>query len=255
MSGHSKWSTIKRQKGTADIKRGQVFTKLANVITIAVKAGGSGDPGANPRLRAVLEEAKTLNIPKDNIQRAIDRGLAPLRQGSAGLEEVTYEGFGPGKVAFYLEGITDNKLRTLQEIKSLFERSGGSLGGSGSTAYMFEKVGEIKVKSKKEKEEDILTLIDLGAEDVEDYLEDNIQKYLVYTEGNKIAEVSTKITQAGFGVESAEIVMKPNILQKIEDPETAKKVLDFAGKLEEMDDIQKVYSNMDISDEILNLNT
>ncbi|MBI2017977.1 YebC/PmpR family DNA-binding transcriptional regulator [Candidatus Daviesbacteria bacterium] len=249
MSGHSKWSTIKRQKGTADIKRGQAFTKLANVITIAVKAGGSGDPGANPRLRTVLEEAKALNMPKDNIQRAIDRGLGV---GKEAFEEVVYEGFGPGKVAFYLEGITDNKLRTLQEIKSLFERSGGSLGGSGSTVYMFDKKGVIKVKSKKEKEEDMLTLIDLEAEDVEDYLEDNIQKYLVYTEGNKIAEVSTKITQAGFGVESAEIVMKPNILQKIE---TAKKVLDFAGKLEEMDDIQKVYSNMDISDEILNLNT
>ncbi len=243
MSGHSKWSTIKRQKGTADIKRGQAFTKLANVITIAVKAGGSGDPGANPRLRTVLEEAKSLNMPKDNIQRAIDRGMAPLRQGSAGLEEVIYEGFGPGKVAFYLEGITDNKLRTLQEIKSIFEKSGGSLGGQGSVAYMFEKKGEIKVKSKKEKEEDMLTLIDLGAEDVEDYLEDNIQKYLVYTEGNKIAEVSTKITQSGFEIESAEIVMKPNILQKIDDPELIKKVIEFAGKLEEMDDIQKVYDN------------
>src|SRR3989338_4648325 len=148
MSGHSKWSTIKRQKGTADVKRGQAFTKLANVITIAVRAGGSGDPGVNPRLRTVLEEAKSLNMPKDNIQRAIDRGLATLRQGSAGLEEVIYEGFGPGKVAFLVEGVTDNKLRTLQEIKSLFEKSGGSLGGSGSTAYMFEKVGEIKVKSK-----------------------------------------------------------------------------------------------------------
>jgi len=253
MSGHSKWSTIKRQKGTADVKRGQAFTKLANVITIAVKAGGSGDPGANPRLRTVLEEAKSLNMPKENIQRAIDRGLAPLRQGSAGLEEVTYEGFGPGKVAFYLEGITDNKLRTLQEIKNLFEKSGGSLGGSGSTAYMFEKLGEIKVKSsprveagKKEKEEDMLALIDLGAEDVEDCLEDNIQKYLVYTEGNKIAEVSTKITQAGFEVESAEIIMKPNILQKIDDPETAKKVIEFEEKLEDNPDIQKVYSNFDI---------
>ncbi len=253
MSGHSKWSTIKRQKGTADVKRGQAFTKLANVITIAVKAGGSGDPGANPRLRTVLEEAKSLNMPKENIQRAIDRGLAPLRQGSAGLEEVTYEGFGPGKVAFYLEGITDNKLRTLQEIKNLFEKSGGSLGGSGSTAYMFEKLGEIKVKSsprveagKKEKEEDMLALIDLGAEDVEDCLEDNIQKYLVYTEGNKIAEVSTKITQAGFEVESAEIIMKPNILQKIEDPETIKKVIEFIQKLEDNPDIQKVYTNFDI---------
>ncbi|MBI2334623.1 YebC/PmpR family DNA-binding transcriptional regulator [Candidatus Daviesbacteria bacterium] len=255
MSGHSKWSTIKRQKGTADIKRGQAFTKLANVITIAVKAGGSGDPGANPRLRTVLEEAKSLNMPKDNIQRAIDRGLGV---GKEALEEVTYEGFGPGKVAFYLEGITDNKLRTLQEVKNLFERSGGSLGGSGSTAYMFDKKGAIKVKSKKEKEEDILTLIDLGAEDVEsfDFAQDfadaqEKQGYLVYVQSPELNTMSTKITQAGFGVESAEIIMKPNILQKIDDPELTKKVIEFAGKLEEMDDIQKVYANFDIDEKLI----
>lgn len=240
MSGHSKWSTIKRQKGAADIKRGQTFTKVANAITIAVKAGGSGDPGSNPRLRSALEEAKALNMPKDNIQRAIERGLGVGREA---LEEVIYEGFGPGKVAFYLEGITDNKLRTLQEVKSLFERSGGSLGGSGSVAYMFQKMGEIIVKSREDREKEILQLIDLGAEDVEEFEEENIQKYLVYTEATKVAEVSTKITQAGFEVESAQIVMKPKILQKIEDPAMSKKVVEFAEKLEDHPDIQKVYDN------------
>lgn len=241
MSGHSKWSTIKRQKGAADIKRGQTFTKVANSITIAVKAGGSGDPASNPRLRMVIEEARSLNMPKENIQRAIDRGLGV---GKEALEEVIYEGFGPGKVAFYVEAVTDNRLRTLQEIKNLFERSGGNLAGQGAVAYMFEKKGEIRVKGKGESsEEEMLELIDLGARDVEDFEEENIQKYLVYTEATKVAEVSTKITQSGFEVESSEVVMKPNILKKIDDPETAKKVMEFIEKLEDNPDIQKVYDN------------
>lgn len=232
MSGHSKWSTIKRQKGAADIKRGQAFTKLANVITIAVKAGGSGDPGANPRLRTVLEEAKSLNMPKDNIQRAIDRGLGV---GKEALEEVIYEGFGPGKVAFLVEAVTDNRLRTLQEIKSLFERSGGNLGGLGSVAYMFDKKGEIRIS----KEKDIMTLIDLGVEDIEE----ETQSYLVYVQSPELNTMRIKITQAGYEVESAEVVMKPNILQKIDDPELAKKVMEFIEKLEDNPDIQKVYDN------------
>lgn len=235
MSGHSKWSTIKRQKGAADIKRGQSFTKVANAITIAVRQGGSGDPGSNPRLRSALEEAKALNMPKDNIQRAIDRGLGV---GKEALEEITFEGFGPGKVAFLVEAVTDNRLRTLQEIKNLFERSGGSLAGQGAVAYMFEKKGEIKVS--KVSEEDILTLIDLGAEDIEE----DMQKYLVYTEATKVGEVSTKITQSGFEVESAEIVMKPNILVENLDEETAKKVIEFRQNLKELDDVQKVYDNL-----------
>lgn len=241
MSGHSKWSTIKRQKGTADIKRGQAFTKLANVITIAVKSGGSGNPDDNPRLRTVLEEAKSLNMPKENIKRAIDRGLGV---GKEALEEVIYEGFGPGGVAFYLEGITDNKLRTLQGIKSLFERSGGNLGGLGSVAYMLEKKGEIRVKNNDK----ILELIDLGVEDVDE----ETQSYLVYVQSPELNTMSTKITQAGFEVESAEVVMKPKVFQKIDDPEVAKKVIEFVEKLEDNPDIQKVYSNMDISDKILN---
>ena len=162
MSGHSKWSTIKRQKGVADIKRGQTFTKIANAITIAVKMGGSGDPGSNPRLRVVLEGAREVNMPKDNIQRAIDRGLGKGEAGS--LEEVLYEGFGPGKVAFLVEGVSDNKMRTTQEIKNIFEKNGGSMTGQGSVSYMFDRKGEIKIKSKGgSAEEEMLELIDLGA--------------------------------------------------------------------------------------------
>ncbi len=250
MSGHSKWSTIKRQKGVADIKRGLTFTKVANTITLAAKLGGSGDPNTNPRLRTVLEEAKEVNMPKDNIQRAIDRGLGKLPGQT--IEEVTYEGFGPGKVAFYIEGVTDNKLRTLQEIKNIFERAGGSLGGLGSTAYMFTPKGEIKVLSKgSSKDEEMLELIDLGADDVEDYLDDNIQKYLVYTQSSELNTMGNKITQAGYRVESQELVMKPTILQPIDDKETAQKVIEFAGKLEENDDIQKVYTNFDVPEELV----
>lgn len=252
MSGHSKWSTIKRQKGAADIKRGQTFTKVANVITIATKSGGSGDPQANPRLRAALEEAKGVNMPKDNVQRAIDRGLGKLP--GQNLEEVVYEGFGPSKIAFIVEGVTDNKLRTLQDVKNIFERSGGSLTGQGSVSYMFERKGEIKVRGKGgDKDEEMLELIDLGAEDVEDYLYENLQKYLVYTEATNVAEVSNKITQAGYGVvESQELVYKPTAMVEINDQESAKKVLDFTEKLENLDDVQKVFANFNIPEEMIN---
>ncbi len=250
MSGHSKWSTIKRAKGVADIKRGATFTKAANAITLAARAGNSGDPDSNPRLRTILEDARSVNMPKENIQRAIDRGLGKLPGQS--IEEVIYEGFGPGKVAFYIEGVTDNKLRTTAEIKNLFEKSGGNLGGQGSTSYMFDKIGEIKVKGKDGNlESEELELIDLGAEDVEDFLEGNLQTYLIYVQSPELNTMGIKITQAGFEIESQEIVMKPKILQEITDRETATKVLEFAGKIENHDDIQKVYANFDIDDTMI----
>lgn len=235
MSGHSKWSTIKRAKGAADIKRGLTFTKVANAITIATKLGGSGDPDSNPRLRMVMDEARSVNMPKENIQRAIDRGT---RKGEGqSLEEVLYEGFGPSKVAFLVEGVTDNKLRTLQEIKNIFEKNGGSLAGAGAVLYMFERVGELRVKGKGGNiEDEMLELIDLGAKD--------IQGYLVYTEASNLTEVSNKITQAGYGVERAQLVYKPTIFVEIKDKEASDKVLDFIRKLEESDDIQKVYTNL-----------
>ena len=257
MSGHSKWSTIKRAKGVADVKRGLTFTKVANAISIAARVGGSGDVESNPRLRTVFEEARAVNMPKENIQRAIDRGLGKL-PGQI-LEEVIYEGFGPGKVAFIVEGLTDNKLRTTSEIRNIFEKSGGNLGGQGSTAYMFDKIGEIKVKSKGgNSEEEMLELIDLGAEDVEDINEgtlpagrQDIQSYLVYVESPELNTMGTKITQAGFGMQSQEIIMRPKILQQITDKETAEKVLEFAGKMEDHDDVQKVYTNFDIAENLL----
>jgi len=250
MSGHSKWSTIKRAKGAADIKRGLTFTKLANAITIAVKMGGSGDPQSNPRLRVAMEEAKAVNMPKENVQRAIDRGLGKLAGQT--LEELVYEGFGPAKVAYIVECVTDNKLRTLQEVKNIFERNGGGLAGQGAVSYMFDRVGEIKVKSKGgNKEDEMLELIDLGADDVEDYFDENKQMYLVYTEASKLAEVSTKLTQAGYEVEKAEIVLKPTTLVEIKDKEQAQKIVDFTQRLEESDDVQKVYANFDLPEELI----
>lgn len=250
MSGHSKWSTIKRQKGAADIKRGQTFTKVANAIIIAVKLGGSSDPDSNPRLRMAMDEAKKVNMPKENVQRAIDRGLGRL--GGQSLEEIAYEGFGPGKVAFMVEGVTDNKLRTLQEIKNLFERSGGSMSGQGSVAYMFERKGQIKVLGKgKDREEVMLKLIDLGADDVEDFEENGIQKYLVYVKGPQLYTMGNEITRAGYELESLELVLKPNTLIHITDQESARKVLEFADKLQELDDVQKVYANFDIPEELI----
>lgn len=254
MSGHSKWSTIKRQKGVADAKRGQTFTKLANIITIASRMGGGGSE-SNPRLRMVLDQARSANMPKENIQRAIDRGLGKL-EGQK-LEEVTFEGFGPGKVAFIIEGVTDNKMRILSQVRNLFERSGGNLANSGAVSYMFEEVGEIKVKSKgKSTEEEVLELIDLGAKDVEDYLEEQennlrVQKYLVYTEPNELFLVSKNIAQSGFEVEESNLVKKPKITQQVSDRNTAKKIIDFTQRLEDQDDIQKVYPNFDIPDEVL----
>lgn len=255
MSGHSKWSTIKRQKGVNDAKRGQTFTKIANAISIAARTGAGGDPESNARLRSALDSARGVNMPKDNIQRAIDRGLGKL-EGQK-LEEVSYEGFGPAKVAYIVEAVTDNKMRTLQEVRQLFDRSGGVMANSGAVAYMFEQVGQIRVKTKGGvRDEEILELIDLGAQDVEDYIDETqndkkTQMYLVYTKSPELNTMSKNIIQAGFEVESSELAMKPTITQQIIDPEAAKRVIDFTQKLEDSDDIQKVYPNFDIPDEIL----
>lgn len=248
MSGHSHWSTIQRAKGAADIKRGATFTKVANNITLAAKLGNSGNPDDNPRLRTVLGEAKVVNMPKENIQRAIDRGLGKLPGQT--IEEVLYEGFGPGHVAFIIEGVTDNKLRTLAEIKNLFDRSGGSLAGTGSVSYMFESRGEIKVRGQGtgNSEQEMLELIDLGAEDIESYQENGMQYYIVYSKPTVLNELSKSITQAGYEVEKSELILKPTVLTEITEKQMLDKVLEFAGKLEDRDDVLKVYANFEISE-------
>lgn len=249
MSGHSKWSTIKRQKGVADIKRGQTFTKISNAITIAVKLGGGGDVDSNPRLRMAVDGARAVNMPKDNIERAIEKGLG---KGKEGLEEVLYEGFGPGHVAFVVEGVTDNRLRTNQEVRSIFDRSGGALAGQGAVSYLFEKVGEVKVKGKgTDKDEEMLELIDAGAKDVEDFEEEGVQKFLVYTEPTSLNTIGHTIGSAGYEIEAQDLIMKPTTTQLIEDKTLAERVIAFAEKLEDQDDVQKVYSNFDIPDGLI----
>lgn len=250
MSGHSKWSTIKRAKGAADAKRGLSFTKLGNAITIAAKLGNSGDIDSNPRLRMAVEEARSISMPKENIQRAIDRGLGNL-PGQV-LEEMTYEGFGPGKAAFFVEAVTDNKLRTLAEMKNLFDRSGGALGATGSTAYMFKKMGEIKVLGKGGSSEDeILEIIDGGAEDVEELEEDGKLKYLVYTDPTSYSQVLDYLKGQNFEIEFSEIIMKPTMFTEITDKDKAEKALAFAERLENHDDVQKVHANFDIPEGLL----
>ncbi len=250
MSGHSKWSTIKRAKGVTDAKRGQAFTKLGNAITIATKLGNSGDIGANPRLRLAVDAARAVNMPKDNIQRAIDRGLGKL--GGQSLEEVLYEGFGPGKVAFMVEGVTDNKNRTNNEVRNVFDKSGGNMGSVGSVAYMFDRKGEIKTHSKGgDHDEELLELIDMGAKDVEDFEDEGVKKYLIYVEVHELNNVNHKISEAGYTVESAEIVYKPNMLTEIKDQEMLDKVFAFMEKLEDNDDVQKVYGNFDIPESLM----
>lgn len=243
MSGHSKWSTIKRQKGLTDVKRGQTFTKLANAITIAAKSGGSGDPQFNPRLRVVLGHARSVNMPKDNIERAIDRGLGRL-PGQV-LEEVFYEGFGPGKIAFLIEAVTDNKTRTTQEIRNHLERSGGALGAPGSTAYLFERVGEIKLLAKPgiSTDDQTLGLIDTGAIDIEDYTEEDQTYLLIYCSPEELTQLSTNITQLGYQVQSADLIYKPNLYITVSDPAVQERLFALAGKIEDQDDVQKVYLN------------
>jgi YebC/PmpR family DNA-binding regulatory protein len=246
MSGHSKWSTIKRQKGAADIRRGQTFTKLGNAITIAVREGGGGDPASNFKLRLAMDQARAANMPKENIARAIDRGLG--RGGAGQLDLVVYEGYGPGKVSVVVEATTDNKNRTTSEVKNTIERAGGSFVSPGTVSWSFIDEGVIVLdKSDKTMDEFLDLAVEAGAEDVAES-GDAVE---VYTKPNTLESVKKVLEEKGLVPRSAEISKKPTSMVFINDAETAKKVLDLMGKLEEMDDVQKVHSNFDIPDEIL----
>ena len=238
MSGHSKWSTIKRQKGVADAKRGAAFTKISNAITIAVKQGGGiGDPDVNPRLRLIMETARANNMPKENIERAIKRAT----DKSAGeLTELTYEGFAPGGVSIMVEAVTDNTNRTTSEVKSLFNKSGASFAGPGSVSYQFEQLGEITINKKDNSIDDIfLKAAELGATDIED----GEGEAYIYTSVTDLAKVKDALAKEGFEIIEAQIYRKPTNKVEIEG-EKKEKILNFLLNLEEMDDVQKVYSNI-----------
>ncbi|PJC28002.1 YebC/PmpR family DNA-binding transcriptional regulator [Candidatus Shapirobacteria bacterium CG_4_9_14_0_2_um_filter_39_11] len=254
MSGHSKWATIHRQKESKDARRGQIFTKIGNAITIAVKAGGGiTDPEKNFKLRLAIERARAINMPKENIERALRRGLrlssaeGPQGKLAGEIEEITYEGYGPGGVAIIAEAVTDNKNRTTAEIKNLFERGGGSLTGPGAVLFQFEKAGLMTVKKNANPDAQVLKIMDLGVEDVEEAT-DAIE---VYTNPQETTTIKEQLQKAGFEVLGTEQILKPKTTIKIKDAQIAEKVLRFMENLEEHDDIQRVFGNFDIPDELL----
>lgn len=245
MSGHSKWATIKRQKESKDAKRGQVFTKLAKAITVAVQAGGGiTDPEKNFKLRLAIDRARALNAPKENIARAIARGGGG-GQG-ANWAEVNYEGYGPEGIAVIVEAATDNKNRTTAEIKNLFERGGGSLASPGAVAFQFKNSGLMTVEKNENSDEQILKLMDLEVDDVQE-ASDVIE---VYTKPELLRETRKKIEQMGFKVLSEEMIMESLNQVQIKEPQKVEKVLKFIEALEEHEDVQKVYANFDVPEEI-----
>ncbi|HUW24077.1 MAG TPA: YebC/PmpR family DNA-binding transcriptional regulator [Patescibacteria group bacterium] len=247
MSGHSKWATIHRQKEATDQKRGQAFTKIANAITLAVRDGGGiTDPEHNFRLRLAIERARAVNMPKDNIQRAIDR--VGGKGEEAALMEATYEGYAPGGVGVLVEVTTDNKQRTVQEVKNIFDRNGGSLTSPGAVVYNFQKVGSLIVNVSGNKEEAILKIIDLGVDDVEEAGDNNLE---IHVSPENLMATKEKLAAANLQPTSVEIEMKPVNLVAIADQKTAQQVLGLLEKLESLDDVQRVYANFDIPDEFL----
>ncbi len=244
MSGHSKWSTIKRKKAAEDAKRGRVFTRVAREITVAARNGG-GDPNANAALRLAIEKARSANMPKDNIERAIKRGTGELEGGQ--LEEVCYEGYGPHSVALLVKCLTDNRNRTLSEVRRVFNRCGGNLAEAGAVAWMFDTKGYIAVARDDLDPDDIfLMAVDAGADDVEvgdDFVE-------VYTEPADLHWVREGLAGRGLTIEDAELSQVPRTIMALGEKET-RQLMNMIETLEELDDVQQVYSNLDISEEIL----
>ncbi len=244
MSGHSKWSTIKRKKGVADARRGQLFTRIGRELAIAAREGGA-DPEMNFRLRLVVDKAKANNMPKDNIERAIRRG-AGLEKGDA-LEEVTYEGYGPGGVAFIVQVVTDNRNRAVSEVRRLFTRHGGSLGETGCVSWLFSPRGLITTKAEGQDFDSLFEMaVEAGAEDVQSD-GDTIE---IYTTPEDFHAVRNYLHDQGVEMESANLTLVPSTMAQI-DEKAGLQTMALIDDLEELDDVQNVYSNLDISDELL----
>jgi YebC/PmpR family DNA-binding regulatory protein len=245
MSGHSKWSTIKRKKGAIDSKRGKIFTKLIKEITLAARLGG-GDIEGNARLRSAVMAAKEENMPKDNIDRAIKKGTGELGGGVA-YEEITYEGYGPAGVAVIVEVMTDNKNRTVAEIRHSFSKHGGNLGENGCVAWMFDKKGSIVLEKKKVSEDALMEVaIEAGADDVRD----QGTEWEVITDPLAFEEVKKAIDQKGWKYLEARVGLIPRNTIRLEAGK-AEQMLKLMEKLEDNDDVQNVYANFDISDEVM----
>ncbi|MCD6561934.1 MAG: YebC/PmpR family DNA-binding transcriptional regulator [Deltaproteobacteria bacterium] len=244
MSGHSKWSSIKHKKGAADAKRGKIFTRLIKEITVAARIGG-GDPDGNPRLRTAIAAAKSENMPKENIERAIKKGTGELEGVS--YEEISYDGYGPGGVAVLVDCLTDNKNRAVAEVKHLFERYGGNLGEPGCVSWLFEKKGLIVIDKDEVDEEQLMELaLESGAEDVID--EESV--FEVVTGPSDFESVKKAIEDSKISYSVAEISMIPKNLVKVEGKK-AKQMLNLMQCLEDNEDVSHVYSNFDVSDETM----
>ena len=245
MSGHNKWSSIKHKKGAADAKRGKLFTKLIREITVAAREGG-GSLDANARLRLAVQKGKEANMPAENIERAIKKGTGELEGVS--YDNVSFEGYGIGGVAVIVEGLTDNKNRTTSEVRSTFTKRGGNMAGAGSVAFQFEKKGIFLVQAEGNDEEGLMAIaIDAGADDFtsdEDFFQITCQP-------QDFDKVRTGLLANSVKIESGELSMIPKNTVRVEDSETARKILTLVEELEDNDDVQNVYSNFDIPDEIL----
>jgi len=241
VSGHSKWAQIKRKKAVNDNKRGQHFTKLIREITVAARAGG-GDPGMNPRLRLAIDTAKAGNMPADNIERAIKKGTGELE--GVEYQEISYEGYGPGGIALLIDTLTDNANRTVSDVRYVFSRNGGNMGTSGSVAWQFERQGQIYVDASRHDEDStLLAALEAGASDLRREGED----FVITTELGTFAAVQEGLKQAGIDVDSAELAMVPKNTVAIAGEE-ARRLIKLMDALDDLDDVQKVYSTADIDE-------
>ena len=245
MSGHSKWSTIKRKKGAIDAKRGQIFTRLIKEITVAARSGG-GDPEGNSRLRAAINTAKTENMPKENIARAIKKGTGEI--AGEVYEEILYEGYGPGGVAVLVDCMTDNRNRTVADIRHYFAKSGGNLGEFGCVSWMFEKKGLIQIDKKLISEENLMEMaLEAGAEDV---VEEETE-YQVLTSPEDFDTVRTALEEAGLTFLESSITRIPKNTVEVIDEKNARSLMKLLENLEDHDDVQNVNANFDIDDELM----
>ncbi|HEY6835112.1 MAG TPA: YebC/PmpR family DNA-binding transcriptional regulator [Gaiellaceae bacterium] len=246
MSGHSKWSSIKHKKGAADARRGKLFSKLSRAIIVAARDGG-GDPAANLALQNAIEKARSYSVPKENIERAIARGTG-ADTDEAAFEHVVYEGYGPNGVAILVEALTDNRNRTAADVRAAFAKHDGNLGGSGAVAWLFERRGVILVDADRFDEDDVtLAAAEGGADDVE--LDGS--SFSVTSSAESLSAVRQAIEDAGIEVDSAELTMVPKTTVELDDESAAKKTLRLIDALEESDDVQEVYSNFDISEQVM----
>ncbi len=243
MSGHSKWSSIKHKKGAADAKRGKLFTRLVKEIIVAAREGG-GDADSNPRLRLAISNAKNANMPNANIDRAIKRGTGEI--DGVSYEQLSYEGYGQNGVAIFIETLTDNKLRTVADVRHTLSKYGGNLAESGSVAWMFEQKGQIEIaKNDLDEDEVMMAALEAGAEDV--VLEDDY--FIVYTSYSDLHLVLKNLEEADFQIEKAELTRIPK--NTINADDVAEKLLNLLDKIEDLDDVQKVYANFEISEDVM----